>query len=1218
MSTHIFGIRHHGPGCARSLISSLEKLEPDVILIEGPPDADALLPFTDSEGLAPPVAILIYPESEPQRSVFYPFAEFSPEWQAIRFGRTRGVPVRFCDLPQTYRMAMEAEERAKLIELRADDVVEHASGESNSGEEADAESSGDEGVVLPAGAEEALQTYQAMREDPLAALASAAGYDDPELWWEHVIEQRIDSTEQFEAILEAMRAAREHWEDRFGSIDDSAANGGIPRRKFEAQREAWMRQTIRAAEKEGFQRIAVVCGAWHAPALEKLPPAKQDQELLKGMPKLKVAATIVPWTYERLSFRSGYGAGVYSPEWYDCLWRSPDQAPLRWLTRAGRLLRKKDLPASSASVIEAVRMSEALAAMRGLPLPGIREVSDSALSVLCFGNPEPLEYVRKELEVGRRFGKVPNDVPTLPLARDIEDQQKRLRMKPTSEIKELDLDLRNETDRGRSRLLHRLRLIGVPWGEPTSTGKKSGTFHEVWRLQWQVEFIITLIERSSIGSTLIDVANKFVTQQADQAPHLSALTELIESTLLAELAEGTKYVLRALADRAAAGNDVREMGLALPPLAQSIRYQDVRGTKAEEIQPVYQGLFERALIGLSVACRQLDEDAARQMLTSIDAVEQSVSLLQHEENRKAWEESLAYLIEDEIVHAMVRGRACRILLEHGVLTEERLFVRARLELSPAVKPLDGSLWLEGVLSGSALAIIHLEKFWGALDDWIDSLSDETFQELVPLVRRSFSSFEQPERRAISEVVRRIITRRSGVEATPGKGRKKTTEVTLEVDWKRAGKVAPILEEILGVEVASLFSAWSGEQREIAGSQADTALANKSETEEISPYQISGDEHYKRWRLILGAPAEQECGSLRGEWTEMDQALEGIYGGGAQEKGRRGGLGASAPKVHRWLGDIRKYFPKSVVQVMQKDALDRLGLQQMLMEPELLETLEADIHLVATLANLGRVMPERTKETARQVVQKVVNEVMQRLRDKTVQAVRGSLNRASRTTRPKANEINWDQTIRKNLGTYIPERGTIVAERLIGHRRKTNALREIHLCVDQSGSMAPSVVYSSIFAAVLATIKSVKTRMVVFDTAIVDLTDLLSDPIDVIFGTQLGGGTDINRAVAYCSQYITKPSETIFVMITDLCEGGNGPEMLSRVHQLIASGVQVICLLALSDDGAPYYDNHNAAAFAAMGVPTFACTPDKFPELIVAAIHKRDIGQWAHENQDTKS
>jgi Mg-chelatase subunit ChlD len=367
-----------------------------------------------------------------------------------------------------------------------------------------------------------------------------------------------------------------------------------------------------------------------------------------------------------------------------------------------------------------------------------------------------------------------------------------------------------------------------------------------------------------------------------------------------------------------------------------------------------------------------------------------------------------------------------------------------------------------------------------------------------------------------------------------------------------------------------------------------------------------DERLRRWRLILGGDENDgTCCGLSGGDLAMDRALTALY-----DTDRKGGLGSSAPNVARWLGDIREYFPSTVVRVMQQDALERLNLRRMLLEPEMLQAVEPDVHLVADLLSLGGVMPAKTKETARIVVRRVVEELQRRLAEPLRQAVIGSLNRAARNRRPRHNEIDWPRTIRANLKHYQPDYKTIIPETRIGYGRKRSALRDIILCVDQSGSMATSVVYSGVFGAVLASLPSVRTQMVVFDTAVVDLTAELSDPVELLFGAQLGGGTDINRALGYCQGLVRQPHDTILVLISDLYEGGNQQEMLKRAAALAGAGVQFIALLALNDDGAPGYDHGVAAAFAGFGIPSFACTPDLFPELMAAAINRQDITQWA--------
>lgn len=398
--------------------------------------------------------------------------------------------------------------------------------------------------------------------------------------------------------------------------------------------------------------------------------------------------------------------------------------------------------------------------------------------------------------------------------------------------------------------------------------------------------------------------------------------------------------------------------------------------------------------------------------------------------------------------------------------------------------------------------------------------------------------------------------------------------------------------------------------------------------------MSKDERLRRWRLVLGADAEGAGGlgpvGLNGDDLNRDAALSMLYEsgagagtgggtglGGAENRAKPGqrsaGLGRSAPTVARWLGDIRTYFPTNVVRVMQQDAMDRLGLRQLLLEPEMLEAVEPDVALVATLVALNRVIPAHSRETARTVVRQVLDELERRLVDKTRSAITGALQRAAHTRRPRPSDIDWDRTIRVNLRHYQPQQKTIIPEVLIGYGRKQQAVqREVVLAIDQSGSMAASVVYASVLGAVMAGMRALHTQLVVFDTSVVDLTAELSDPVDVLFATQLGGGTDINRAVAYCQSLITRPGETIFVLISDLMEGGSRDDLVRRLDAIVKSGAVAVTLLALNDDGSPAYDHGLAAALASVGVTAFACTPDQFPELMAAAIQRRDLSQWAAE------
>jgi hypothetical protein len=397
-----------------------------------------------------------------------------------------------------------------------------------------------------------------------------------------------------------------------------------------------------------------------------------------------------------------------------------------------------------------------------------------------------------------------------------------------------------------------------------------------------------------------------------------------------------------------------------------------------------------------------------------------------------------------------------------------------------------------------------------------------------------------------------------------------------------------------------------------------------------------EDRLRRWRLVLGADAESALGGLEGDDARRDRALAALYGDDAGHAGRSGpgratsardnrgrpgrrsaGLSGSAPAVARWLGDIRAYFPSTVVRVMQRDAMDRLGLRQLLLEPELLSVVEPDVSLVATLVALNRVIPERSREAARAVVRHVTEQLHQRLSQKTQAAVAGALHRASRTGRPRPSDIDWNRTILANLRHYQPDQRTVIPERLVGYGRRQQAVqREVILAIDQSGSMAASVVYASVFGAVLAGIRALRTQLVVFDTAVVDLTAELDDPVDLLFATQLGGGTDINQAVAYCQGLVTRPMDTIFILISDLIEGGLRDELYSRMAAIVRSGVITVALLALNDDGSPAYDHAVAATLASLGVTAFACTPDLFPDLMAAAIEKRDLSRWAADRSIT--
>ncbi len=756
MSVHIFGIRHHGPGSARSLCRALTALQPDIVLVEGPPDAEALLPLLVHAEMQPPVALLVYVPDQPQQAVYYPFAVFSPEWQAIRYGLTQQIPVWMIDLPQAHRFALEQAQMPSVEE--APQSAER--------------------TESPENLTEVLPPY---RTDPLSLLAQAAGYQDGERWWEHLVEQRQDSTELFAAILEAMTVLR------------TEVEAESPLASLEAQREAYMRQRIRAAQKQGFQAIAVVCGAWHAPALANMPAAKDDTALLKGLPKLKVEATWVPWTYGRLTMSSGYGAGIESPGWYQHLWEQGEAAKTRdsrsssihWMTQVARLLRQQDLDASSASVIEAVRLAETLAAMRDRPLPGLAELNEATQTVLCFGDSLPMQLIHNQLIVGERLGQIPAETPMVPLQQDLQRQQKRLRLKPEVNPTPLELDLRKPLDLERSQLLHRLLLLNLPWGKQHRSGNTKGTFRENWTLQWQPEFALRLIEAGVWGNTIEQAATVWTCDRANQA-NLPTLTTLIDQTLLANLPQAIAHLLTRLDVEAAIASDITHLMAALPPLVNVMRYGNVRQVETTVVAPVVEGLITRIYIGLPIAAASLDDDAAANLYQLLIAVHGAIALLQQPETLNQWQQVLIQLSDQQGLHGLIAGHCCRLLFDAGVFQSEDTARRLGLVLSQATDPPQAAAWIEGFLSGTGLLLLHNPSLWQVLDDWVMQLSEDAFTAILPLLRRTFSTFSAPECRQMGEQVRQGITQPQ--QSAP----------SAAFDCDRADAALPLLAQLLGL------------------------------------------------------------------------------------------------------------------------------------------------------------------------------------------------------------------------------------------------------------------------------------------------------------------------------------------------------------------------------------------------------------------------------------
>jgi hypothetical protein len=721
----VFGIRHHGPGSARSLVAALVDFQPDAVLIEGPADADPLLRWVLADEMAPPLALLGYAADRPQTAAFWPYAVFSPEWQAMRYALKRGVEVAFCDLPAA---AVLSRWPRNVTHDDADDDLEPTENE-------------------PA---EGLRPLSLQQHDPLAVLAQAAGYDDPERWWDDLVESRLDSSSPFPLITDAMAELR-------------MIMGQDARYAWrEARREAYMRQQIRAALKRGRQRVAVVCGAWHAPLLRwPLPPASGDVRTLRGMPRRKIILTWVPWTHQRLASAAGYGAGVASPGWYHHLWSAPDRPIVRWLARVAQVLRTRDLPVSSAHVIEAVRLAETLAGLRGRPLAGLTEVTEATRAVLCDGDELAVRYITDHLVVGQALGSVNEGVPTVPLEADLVRACRTLRVRREARVRFHDLDLRRPIDQARSQLFHRLRLLGLGWIVPAESGVQSqGTFRESWESRWEPEYSVAIVEASVWGTTVESAATARVQKIIDEGS-LVELTQAVERCLLAGLPLVLDGLLAALTDKAALDADVVHLMEALPALARAQRYGDVRQTDTRALGKVSEVLVVRICAGLPKAVASLDETNAVTMRRRVDDVNAAIGLLAqsakhgldsvhatHPEARSRWLDTLATLIDRTDVHGLLLGRIVRLLLDADRLTD--VPVRLARALSAGVPAAEKAAWVDGFFTDGALLLIHDAELRHLLDEWVSQLEEAQFVDMLPLLRRTFGTFAPAERRAIAE------------------------------------------------------------------------------------------------------------------------------------------------------------------------------------------------------------------------------------------------------------------------------------------------------------------------------------------------------------------------------------------------------------------------------------------------------------------------------------
>ncbi len=738
---YLLGIRHHGPGCAHALNNALEEIQPDLVLLEGAVELEQGWQLMAEDGMQPPVAQLIYDPKDPSRASFYPWGEFSPEWQAMAYCHRQQVPLQMMDLPagiefelqaQREQLTEDAEQESHNLELDSDQATK---------EDDQAE------------AAQSSSDLQAIFESPLDRVVKAAGYSDSESWWDATVEHQQGGLETFAAIAELMTSARDAEQEK--QAQAKLEEVSQPDHDRTELREAHMRKMLRAARKT-HQRIAVVCGAWHVPALAANVKVKDDNALLKGLKKRKVEVAWVPYTFERFGFRSGYRAGIDSPGWYQHLYQhlpeGSDTLTINWMIKIAHLLREQGYGCSSAHVIEAVRLAQQLAKLRGLSIPSLGETMDAAKAVMTEGEPAPLKVIHRDLIVGNKLGFIPESVPQLPIEQDLMALIKRLRLKQDAKIQPLTLDLRKDSGLQRSQLLHQLNLLGIGWGQPLGNSG-TGTFKEEWTLQWQPEFSLALIDASTLGNTIAAAAKAAIQKRIQQADSVTELAKLLDMIQLTDLQSAIPTALERLKSMAAVSADLQDLMQALLPLVQVSRYGSVRKVSSDGIEQILASMIIRICNGLASACVSLDQDAAYNMLKAMDLAHSAINMLEQEDFTQRWQTALIELLEHSACHPVLQGRCARILYDSDQLDAEQLSHEFRLTLSEGNEVSEAAAWLEGLLLNGAVLLLFDNKLFEMIDAWINQLAPEDFTRVLPLVRRAFATFSAMELNQLAGQIR---------------------------------------------------------------------------------------------------------------------------------------------------------------------------------------------------------------------------------------------------------------------------------------------------------------------------------------------------------------------------------------------------------------------------------------------------------------------------------
>lgn len=734
-TTHIFGIRHHGPGSTSRLIAALEKTRPSHVLIEGPADCNALLPLLADTNMSPPIALLAYASDDAAHTIYYPFTEFSPEYQACLWAINNHVEVSFIDLPVSIQLAQARQNTPDVI--TPDAITPNKPITDNPTPEPPVTESPEQEDIA----------NQKLGVDPIGTLATLAGFEDGESWWNEFIEQNMDDDlTLFDTIEFAMSALRQ-------PVQTSSAIA-----KQDLLREAFMRLEINKIKKTANGDIAVVCGAWHAPALKEKHTLKDDRAVLKSLPtklaKNKTKTTWIPWTFPRLATRSGYGAGISSPQWYQHLWENrQSDALIKWVTHVSHVLRDRGYMVSTASSIETVRLCTHIAIVRNRSTPGFEEIRDAIIACLCFGEKTIWDHIENDILLGNRVGTVSDDAPLIPLLEDLQQQQKRCKLKAEALSKELSVDLRTESGLHKSILLHRLKIIGVPWGQITGNGSSRGTFRKNWVLAWQPEFSVNLIENLIYGSTIETASSNKLCENMREEKSLATLAELVALSIEATLHHATVTGLKQLDIRAAHTSDATEILSSIAPLVDIHRYGVAREMSIEHIQQLIHRLVTQASLALPYACRNVNQEEAAHYHSLILSAHNAIQLAELDNAiNTLWWQALEHLTHDSKSNTKCAGLSTRLLYQEKKLDEDNvqnIFARA---LSPAVNTIEAAQFFDGFFAGAADQLLFNNALRITVEQWLVTLEEDTFTEFLPLFRRIFSDLDASERKRMLDAV----------------------------------------------------------------------------------------------------------------------------------------------------------------------------------------------------------------------------------------------------------------------------------------------------------------------------------------------------------------------------------------------------------------------------------------------------------------------------------